>query len=710
MNTLFTAVKCLECGHEMPADLFARACAACGGVWLDARYDVAALPSDWPDIVARRPQNLWRYRELLPFPEPFAFVSMGEEGWTPLTRAQGLERELHYGVAAGAEGTIWIKDERRQPTGSFKDRQAAFTTSTLRAQGIDELVLASTGNAAAAYAAYCARAGIKFWVFLPSSVPAEKMRELALYGAEVVKITGTYDQAKQVAADFAARRGIYKDMGAKSISGKESMKTIALEIVEQLGWRAPDWYLQAVSGGIGPLGVLKGFQDLHAAGLIDRVPKLGIIQSEGCAPMARSWAQGLDQAESVVPDTLITVLSTGQPGLAYEILKRASDENGGAMVAVGDGDAFRAMRRVARVEGFSMEPAASVAFAGLERLVEDGTVGPDELVVVNCSGHTFSAEKHALEDRYAFHLQMSAPGAEVEEPVGYSTDGLVAALEQLDEQITTIVIIDDNPHDSRLIRRLLLRYKNYRIFEAHNGPDGLDLVRQRRPDLVVLDLTIPGMDGFSIIEKLKADERTQEIPVVIISAKSLTAEEWERLRRYTQSIWQKGNFGTQELVSHVVGLLGDRLEPSERQPLIEEKGAPEEQQPIASFGEDRRARILVVDDSVSYARLLRRLFEARQRFEIVEAHTGAAAQAAVEAAAPDLIVLDLMLPDIAGEDLLERWRADEALRHVPIIVVTSKDLAPALRAKLAAHADSIWAKRSLDRSSLLAHVETILPM
>jgi two-component system cell cycle response regulator DivK len=198
--------------------------------------------------------------------------------------------------------------------------------------------------------------------------------------------------------------------------------------------------------------------------------------------------------------------------------------------------------------------------------------------------------------------------------------------------------------------------------------------------------------------------------VVIISAKSLTAEEWERLRRYTQSIWQKGNFGTQELVSHVVGLLGDRLEPSERQPLIEEKGAPEEQQPIASFGEDRRARILVVDDSVSYARLLRRLFEARQRFEIVEAHTGAAAQAAVEAAAPDLIVLDLMLPDIAGEDLLERWRADEALRHVPIIVVTSKDLAPALRAKLAAHADSIWAKRSLDRSSLLAHVETILPM
>ena len=279
--TLLNSVVCLECGHEMPPDLFTKGCTACGGSWLDARYDITRCPKDWPAILDKRPRDLWRYRELLPFPDDFTFNSMGAEGWTPLIQAKGLERELKHGDLAAqtpCRGQIWIKDERRQPTGSFKDRQAAFTTSTLKAQGIDELVLASTGNAAAAYAAYCARAGIKFWVFLPSSVPAEKMRELALYGAEVIKITGTYDQAKEVAADFATRRGIYRDAGAKSISGKESMKTIALEIVEQLGWRAPDWYVQAVSGGIGPLGVLKGFEELHAAGIIDRVPKLAIVQ------------------------------------------------------------------------------------------------------------------------------------------------------------------------------------------------------------------------------------------------------------------------------------------------------------------------------------------------------------------------------------------------------------------------------------------------
>ncbi|MGD9100058.1 MAG: pyridoxal-phosphate dependent enzyme, partial [Anaerolineae bacterium] len=624
MKTLFTSVHCLECGHEMEADFFVTRCAACGGVWVGACYDCAALSAYWPEVLAERPTTMWRYREMLPFSQEFHPISMGE-GWTPLTRATGLERELgHGGVLSPSKGEIWIKDERQQPTGSFKDRQATFTISALKAQGIDELVLASTGNAAAAYAAYCARAGIKVWIFLPSSVPAEKMRELALYGAEVVKITGTYDQAKKIAADFATRRGIYADKGAKAIPGKESMKTVAFEIAEQLGqvsspskgrapspskgrapspskgWRAPDWYVQAVSGGIGPLGVLKGFVELHQAGLIDRVPKLAIVQVEGCAPMVRAWERGLAQAEPVQPDTLVTVLSTGAPGLAYEILKQASDRYGGAMVAVSDGAAFRAMRRVARTEGFSMEPAASVAFAGLEKLLRqaqdgaaaDQAIQPGECVVVNCSGHTFSAEKHALEDRYVFHLQTDAP-VTVGVSVGgtpASPEGLAAMLEQLDEQITTIVIIEDNPHDSRLIRRLLQSYKHYRIFEAHTGVDGIDLVRQRLPDLVVLDLTLPDMDGFSIIETLKADAHTCEIPVVIVSAKDLTADEQKHLYRYAQSVWQKGSFSARELASHVVEILGD--DKPVQQPAVQSVQPRSEPSPIETFGQDRRPHIL----------------------------------------------------------------------------------------------------------------------
>ncbi|MCP4543606.1 MAG: pyridoxal-phosphate dependent enzyme [Chloroflexi bacterium] len=557
----------------MKADLYTAQCSACGGAWIEAHYDITALPADWPALVAQRPTNMWRYWELLPFPDDFQVVSMGE-GWTSLTRAKGLEQESGHGQQGGE---IWIKDERQQPTGSFKDRQAASTVSSLKARGIKELVLASTGNAAAAYAAYCARAGIKFWVFLPSNVPTEKIRELALYGAEVVKISGTYDQAKEVAADFATRRGIYRDKGAKGITGKESMKTMALEIAEQLGsalgtpgpsatkgsvgWQAPDWYIQAVSGGIGPLGVLKGFLELREAGLIDRVPKLGIVQAEGCSPMVQSWERGLEKAESVIPNTLVIVLSTGKPGLAYEILKQASDQYGGAMVAVSDGDAFRAMRRVARTEGFSMEPAASVAFAGLEKLLHDKHIQPGERVVVNCSGHTFSAEKHALEDHFMFQMDVDSP-LEVGPSEGIqdlSKKDLSVALDQLEEQVTTIVVIDDNTNDSRLIRRLLQRYKQYRVYEAHSGSDGIDLARQRRPDLIVLDLTLPEMDGFSILGELKADERTCEIPVMIVSAKTLTSDEWEYLRRHTASVWQKGNFNARELVDYVVGVLGKNI-------------------------------------------------------------------------------------------------------------------------------------------------------
>jgi threonine synthase len=698
MPTLFSGVRCLECGHIDGPDPYATQCTACGGVWLDALYDVAALPANWEALLKERPYDLWRYEELFPFPDSFCRVGLGE-GWTPLIRAEGLEHEL------GHQG-IWIKDERQHSTGSFKDRQASTAVSALKAQGIAEIVLASTGNAAAAYSAYCARAGIKLWVFVTSSVPAEKMRELALYGAEVIKVTGTYDQAKKVAADFASRRGIYLDRGAKSIPCKESMKSIAFEIAEQLPrtedgrWAAPDWYIQAVSGGIGPLGVLKGFTELKQAGVITHIPKIAVVQTDGCAPMVRSWEKGLDEAEGVEqPDSLITVLATGKPGLAYQILKRASDENGGAMVSVSDGEAFRAMRHIARIEGISMEPASSVAFAGLDKLVSKDYIQPGEQVVINCSGHTFSAEKYALEDRYILNLAVGNP-VEVR-----PAEGLATALEELDEQITTIVIIDDNPYDSRLIRRLLKNYRHYRVFEAHNGFDGVDLVRQRQPDLVVLDLMMPEMDGFAVLDELKADPRTAKIPVVIVSAKTLKPDEQEQLQQYAASVWQKGNFSARELVSHVVEIVEHDVHPA----VMSTRSSTDEGL-VKTFGLGDRLRVLVIDDYEPEARLIRRLLETRSRFEVLEAHSGQEALDMAEQISPDLVIMDLMLPDITGENLLIMLRTRPETVDIPIIVVTSRDdLEADIRARLSQNVDSIWSKSVLDRSSFLAHIETLLP-
>lgn len=693
MSSLFNSVKCLECGEKLETTLFPGKCPACGSAWLDAGYALDDLPADWASTIAGRQTNLWRYRELLPFPDDMKLISMGE-GWTPLTRAEGLEHDL-------GQHEIWVKDERQQPTGSFKDRQASCTVSALKSQGITEMVLASTGNAAAAYAAYCARAGIKLWVFLTSSVPAEKMRELGLYGAEVIKIAGTYDQAKKVAADFAARRGIHYDTGAKAIPDKESMKTLAFEIAEQLGWRAPDWYIQAVSGGLGPLGVLKGFQELKQAGLIDKVPKIGIVQVNGCAPMVRSWEKGLAEVEPVTPDTLITVLSTGNPGLAYNILNQAVDEHGGAMVSVSDGEAFRAMRRIARTEGFSVEPAASVAFAGLEKLITKGQIKPDESLVINCSGHTFSAEKHALEDQYVVDLQV-----EIRDEASNFSEGLGAALEQLDEQVTTIMIIDDNPHDSRLIRKLLKRHKSYRIFEAHSGPEGVDLARQRKPDLILLDLTLPEIDGFAILGELKRDDRTNQIPVIIVSGKDLTVEQQAFLDSKAESVLQKGRFSGKDLVNQVLDMLGD--ESINTEPAAIPVSGHDRDEIRLSFGSNGRPSILIVDDNAWDARLLRKLFEARKRFEVFEAHSASQAMELVVKGSPDLILLDLVMPETSGLELLATLRSNESTQDIPVIIVSGKELQVAERSKLALEVDSVWMKGMLDRNSFLTHVETLL--
>ncbi|NBD36381.1 MAG: response regulator, partial [Chloroflexi bacterium] len=332
-----------------------------------------------------------------------------------------------------------------------------------------------------------------------------------------------------------------------------------------------------------------------------------------------------------------------------------------------------------------------------------GYIRDGERVVVNCSGHTFSAEKYALEDRYILNLSVQTP--EAVRPA----EGLAAALEQLDEQITTIVIIDDNPYDSRLIRRFLKNYKNYRVFEANNSKDGLDLVRQRHPDLVVLDLTMPELDGFAVMDELKGDPRTSKIPVIIVSGKTLSPPERERIRDYAESVWLKGNFSARELVNHMVRVVEeDGL--AVHAPEVQKKEAQAEPEDlIADFGKEQRQRILIVDDYAPEARLIRRLLETRQRFEIMEAHSGQEALDIIEKIPPDLIILDLMLPDIGGETLLGILRTQESTQDIPVMIATAKDLEQEARARLAANVDSIWLKSSLDRSSMLSHIESILP-
>ncbi|GER79442.1 MAG: threonine synthase [Anaerolineales bacterium] len=538
-------LECNLCGARQPYEpLVPAVCAQCGAQWLDARYDYDSFKRELLRGLPNRPANLWRYQDILPLKDA-SRLDLYPAGGTPLWLSGRFAPQL------GAD-SVFIKDERYGPTSSFKDRQAAVAVAAMSEKGIREAVIASTGNAAVAYAAACARAGIKLWVFMTSLVPQEKLREAALFGAEVIRVSGNYDQTKQIAAQFAQRRNLLLDRGASSIPAKEAMKTIAYEIVEQLGWQAPDWYVQAVSGGLGPLGVYQGFKEMLQMGLIDRVPKLAIIQAEGCAPMARAFKEGRDAAEPVIPDTRIIILSTGDPGKAYTYLWTLTRQYGGVMESVTDHEAYSAMQSLAKSEGMAVEPATAVAFAGLEKLLKNGTIRPDERVVVNCSGHTFPVEKHVLGEQFAVDVHLS------EDQSPAPREGLQAALENLNEKTTTVLLIDDNPDDALLIRRLLEARKTYRVFHAQDGWEGLALARQKLPDLIVSDLMMPGVDGFGLVEELKLDPRTRDIPVVVVSAKDITADERERLSGHIEAVYQKGSLPTRKFVDQVIQVIAEK--------------------------------------------------------------------------------------------------------------------------------------------------------
>jgi threonine synthase len=549
-------IRCRACNHLEPHGRPSPTCFRCGEGWLDAEYGYEEWRGGWPERTGQFGANMWRYRDLLPISHDDNIVTLGE-GWTPLIRA------LNLGLMLG-HAHIYIKDERQGPTHSFKDRQAAIAISAMKEAGIKEAVVASTGNVAIAYSAFAARAGIKLWVFVTSSVPAEKMREVSLYGTELIKVAGTYDQAKAIAAQFAAGKNLFLDQGIKGIAAKEAMKTVAFEIAEQLGsalagndplrpnygrlpWRVPDWYIQAVSGGLGPVGVMKGFSELNKLGAVEGMPKLACFQTSGCAPMADSFKRGLAVAQNVdSPTTSISTLATGAPGQAYEVLCELIATHGGTIESVTDAEALRALHVVAKMDGLSVEPATAVAFAGLFNLIRTGQISRDEIVVINCSGHTFPVEKHIVDDRFTHHMVAGS----TEESVGRE-EGLLTALEELDYRVKRIAIIEDNPDAARLIRRILQAQGDFLIEEANNGLEGLELIRQSRPNLVVLDLMLPGLDGFGVVDAMKADDELKNIPVIVVTAKEITAVERHRLNGKIKGLLQKGSFMDLDLVSDI---------------------------------------------------------------------------------------------------------------------------------------------------------------
>ena len=538
-------IVCLHCGNIDPNHLKDTTCSNCGSDWREAKYNYQEIGEHLLQKIMQRPNDIWRFFELLPVQEPNPSITMFEGG-TPLIHANSLGKMLRL-------PNLYIKDERQNPTGSFKDRQAAITVTNLIESGIDEVVLASTGNVAISYSAYTSRAGIRLWAFLTSMVPVEKIREIAIYGTRVIKVTASYDQTKRVASEFASqrKRGVYLDRGARSIPALEGMKTIAFEISEQLTqlkgsysstkkppWLVPDWYIQSVSGGMGPLGVLKGFLELKNMGIVNHIPSVAAIQVEGCSPMVHAWKNKLETPIPVQsPHTYITTLATGDPGYTYNLLKtRMREGGGGTFESVTDEEAFKAIHILAKMEGLSMEPASAVAFAGLFNLVRSGKINSNDTIVVNLTGHTLPIEKMILGDGWL--KRMNIPPINTQD---IPEEGLLSALDRISpDQLGKVIIVDDNPDSRQLIRRILETQGEYTIFEATNGKQALDLALVENPDIMIVDLMMPVMDGFGLIDSLKTDERTASVSLIVVTAKELSKTERKLLNGRIHALMQKG--------------------------------------------------------------------------------------------------------------------------------------------------------------------------
>lgn len=532
-------VECTNCHAITPFRVFSGECPRCGEKICEARYDLEKLDvQKWLQEVRQRRASLWRYHEVLPIFDTANIVTLGEGG-TPLIKSSALAATLGL-------KNLYLKDERQGPTNSFKDRQATVAISVMKEMGVDEVVVASTGNVAIAYGAYCARAGIKLWAFFPTLTPNDKLRETAIYGAEVIKTTGTYDQTKELAANYAATKGIFLDRGIKSVAAIEAMKTMAYEMAEQLStevgdgeqWCSPDWFIQSVSGGLGPIGVAKGFRELMSFGVVDKLPAFGMIQSTGCAPMVHAFNRHQRVATPIEDEgTVIATLATGNPGRAYEILYDYVQANGGHFQDASDEEAFNAIRVLARYEGISVEPATGVTFAGLFKMVQRGIIKADDVVVVNVSGHTLPVEKTILGEKWQKIVDMSTTPRTPSVPLDRFSKVITSM-----GKLRRVVVIEDNESAARLMSRILESRNNCEVYLANNGISGIEIVREVLPDLVITDLMMPGLDGFAVVEAMKADPRLRDVPIVVVSAKDLAGSELDYLQANTEMILQKGSF------------------------------------------------------------------------------------------------------------------------------------------------------------------------
>jgi len=370
---------CIGCGEEyaLPNDLFT--CKRCGGN-LQVVYDYEMIRGQFSrkDLEDNTDHSMWRYTPLMPFehePErPPVHI-----GWTPLYRAERLGRKLGL-------KNLFIKDDGRNPSASTKDRASAVVIAkSLETSGAQIIACASTGNAASSLACLAAPMGIHAVIFVPETAPAAKVAQLLVFGASVIMVRGTYDDAFDLCLQASEEYGWYNRNTGYNPYTREGKKTLAYEVCEQNGWQCPDWVFVPVGDGNIISGVWKGFRDLHGIGFIDRLPKLVACQAEGSDAVTRAFdSDGV--IKPVEGRTVADSIAVSMPRDG-EAAVQALIQAGGPAFRISDNEILAAIPEMARETGVFAEPASAVSLAALRGALNADIIGDDETVVLLVTGN-----------------------------------------------------------------------------------------------------------------------------------------------------------------------------------------------------------------------------------------------------------------------------------------------------------------------------------
>jgi len=370
--------KCIECAREHRVGEVEYVCSACGGN-LDVLYDYERISQRLSKATLAADHNLtiWRYRALLPM-EDSSRVPPLTVGWTPIYDCPRLAAE--FGIKQ-----LLIKDDGRNPTASFKDRPSALAVVKAMEAGARITTTASSGNAGCALAGMCASVGMESVIFVPVTSPPAKIAQLQIFGAKVVLVEGSYDDAYDLCLAAGQHYGWYQRSTGYNPFMTEGKKTAALEIAEQLDWDVPDKVLVGVGDGCIIGGQWKGFSDLRQLGWIERIPQLVGVQAEGSSAIVDAVNSDGKVREGEAR-TIADSICVGKPRDATKAI-RAIRESGGCGVKVSDDEIVAAIARLAQATGVFVEPAAAASFAGLLKMCENGAIKSDERVLLLLTGN-----------------------------------------------------------------------------------------------------------------------------------------------------------------------------------------------------------------------------------------------------------------------------------------------------------------------------------